>query len=324
VEQALFPSQFLVSDEDSRLELRPLIDQTFAKSFLVGDLSSDTGTWTDLAEALQKYESHSQAVPAGFIFHTGKTGSVLASNMLNEIPGCVVLKEPNVLADVFFRNYSKGDQLVSDLRDLVLLMGYMLGQVAQKFVVKWTSWTALHVEVITKVFPNVPIVFIYRDPVEVLASHILKPNNWSNQGRLANGLKKLLPEPLVSEQLSFAYKQPVTAGTDIPANRFYMEKLAQIFDHIANIDRDICLVNYADMPEAAIDRIAPYFGLEVDAEVRDRMKRHSQIHAHSFGKREEDFRPDSGRKRRLVSAALQRFIDQEVVPRMRAMEAARR
>lgn len=134
-----------------------------------------TTALTDLAD--QTFLSDA-LYPTGFIFHISRCGSTLLAKALARTPHHVVIDEGTPLNDGLWHYLTKGwQQPVSDdeqaftiYRNLLLAMGRRRTCQQQHYFVKFRSWNALFIDFITRVFPDVPCLFLYRDPVEVLVS----------------------------------------------------------------------------------------------------------------------------------------------------------
>ena len=109
--------------------------------------------------------------PSGFIFHLSRCGSTLVAGCLASVANCSVLSESQLLTDVLLaRNLTADERKV-----LLCLVMALQGQThfgPQHYVVKWNAWDLLYWDIIRDLYPNVPTVFLIRDPVEILASHI--------------------------------------------------------------------------------------------------------------------------------------------------------
>ena len=112
--------------------------------------------------------------PAGFIFHMSRCGSTLISQMLAGLPSNLVLSEAspiNTLLRSHLRNPSiTEDQRVDWLRWMVGALGQARRPEQKRLFIKFDCWHALFLPLIQRAFPNVPWVFVYRRPVEVLMS----------------------------------------------------------------------------------------------------------------------------------------------------------
>lgn len=115
--------------------------------------------------------------PNGFIFHMSRCGSTLISNLLRVKQDCIVMSEPEILDEIckLLRddNYSYVAQLY---RNAIHSFGQCRMGTERSYVIKYPSYSTLALPLITELFPSVPRLFLYRDPVEVLVSNMNQPH----------------------------------------------------------------------------------------------------------------------------------------------------
>jgi hypothetical protein len=147
-------------------------------------------------DPLIEYSNINPAVePAGFIFHSSRCGSTLISNLLQSIAGTVVIAEAQPISALllpysphFWMMKQEEWQLQKTdlLKGVINAYGQLQGQTPPRLYIKFTSWNVLMIEHILNIWPNVPWLFVYRDPIEVIASHLKDPTGWPG---LQNDLK---------------------------------------------------------------------------------------------------------------------------------------
>jgi quercetin dioxygenase-like cupin family protein len=120
--------------------------------------------------------------PTAFIFHVSRCGSTLLTQMLATLPSCVALSEPPVVDD-FLRlrrervetagpAASAGDDTdIVRLRALVRALGQRRDPRQRHLVIKLDSWHLRDLALFRAAFPATAMVFLYREPLQVLASH---------------------------------------------------------------------------------------------------------------------------------------------------------
>jgi hypothetical protein len=127
--------------------------------------------------------------PGGFIFHMSRCGSTLLGNVLSGSPKHLVINQPGPLQDGFWTYLTRGwtnlptnngeigsSQDVSNFQHLVHLILRRRSPKPLQGFIKFRSWAVLFLPFIQRAFPDVPCVFLYRDPREVVASSIQKKN----------------------------------------------------------------------------------------------------------------------------------------------------
>ena len=111
--------------------------------------------------------------PAAFIFHVSRCGSTLLTQALATLPQCIVMSEPPAL-DAFFRLHHRHPEHsggTHTLRRLVAALGQKRHPAERHLVIKFDCWHLPWIPFVQAAFPGTPIVFLYREPSEVLASH---------------------------------------------------------------------------------------------------------------------------------------------------------
>ena len=113
--------------------------------------------------------------PTGFIFHVSRCGSTLVSRMLASLPQNVAISEASpidwmIRADIRRPGISD-DERVAWIRSMILAMAQKRSPEVANFFVKFDAWHILYFELIERAFSDVPWIFLYREPVEVLVSH---------------------------------------------------------------------------------------------------------------------------------------------------------
>lgn len=121
--------------------------------------------------------------PAGFVFHMSKCGSTLMSKVLDQPESQMIIKEATPLHENFWQYLTNdwrdpvapSEENLRLIRNIIQLLGRprLAGQ--ESYYVRFRSWGIAFVEIIQQAFPNTPSVFMYRDPVKVMASILNKP-----------------------------------------------------------------------------------------------------------------------------------------------------
>jgi hypothetical protein len=156
-----------------------------------------------------------------------------------------------------------------------LWLRWMVGALAQPrrgeraLFVKLDSWHTLALPLFRRAFPSVPWVFLYRDPVEVIVSHMRAPGIQTVPELGASGI-------LGSE------------ATFEPHRRedYCARILARICEPVlAHTDEGGRLINYGELPAATWTSILPHFGVAVSARQRAAMAKVARFDAKTPGVR---------------------------------------
>ena len=130
--------------------------------------------------------------PAGLIFHMSRCGSTLVSRMLAALPENVVLSEPGPLDQILRARGRLPDltdaQGVALLRGMTAALGRRRHPAERDLFIKLEGWHALQFPLVRRAFPDVPWIFLYRDPLEVMASIDLERPRQMLPGGLDPGL----------------------------------------------------------------------------------------------------------------------------------------
>ncbi len=131
---------------------------------------------TGLDELAQIASAQPGLRPTGFIFHMSRCGSTLISQMLAAVPANIVISEAPpidmVLRAHFHDANATEDRRVEWLKSVVAALGWRRHAEQRNFFIKFDSWHALFLPLIRRAFPEVPWIFVYREPLEVMLSHL--------------------------------------------------------------------------------------------------------------------------------------------------------
>jgi hypothetical protein len=250
-------------------------------------------------------------VPAGFIFHMSRCGSTLAGQMLAALPQNVVLSEAGPIDGALrapLRDPGVTDeQRIAWLRGLVSALGQPRNPGEKNLFIKLDSWHTLELPSIRRAFPRVPWVFLYRDPVEVLISHLRQ--------RGAQMVPGVLDPASVGLDLA--------AAREMPAEDYVACVLARICTSALNEQEQTgsgMLVNYHELPGAVVGKLSAHFGVAWSAENQERMMAVAPFNAKNpclF------FAPDSAEKNQQATDRMRQAADRWIRPVYERLEALR-
>ncbi len=260
---------------------------------------------------LEEWEQAQPGIPpTGFIFHLSRCGSTLIAQMLAALPGHIVIAEAHPIDQALRAHLDDpgvtDDQRITWLRGLVSALGQPRAGGETGYFVKFDSWSILELSLIRRAFPGVPWLFVYRDPVEVMASHRQRPGVHLVPG--------LLPPHLFGLDRESAL--------EMPADEYGARVLAAVCGAaLAGYGLGGGkLINYNQLPEAVFTNIAGFFGLRCSAEEADAMRSVARVDVKhpAF-----PFAADAEAKRGRANHALRREVEQWAMPRYRQLEALR-
>jgi hypothetical protein len=220
-------------------------------------------------EALAVLDQAPSLDPGGLIFHLSRCGSTLLARLLRQVPGCLVVSEPEPVNSLLIADPSIMDEdtQVHLLRLLIRALGRRRFEDERNYVVKLTSWNVRKLDLFRLAFPDARLVWLQRDPAEVILSMLTRAPQWLH----------LLDEPGTAGRLFDVAAQELPT---LEPEALYARALAPLLRaaHDAGA-RLMPVVDYADLPGAAWTTIAPLFGLAADGEVVARMQAEARYYA---------------------------------------------
>jgi gluconate kinase len=265
----------------------PFFDQTIARA-LRHPFSLLFRHQTPLA-ALEQADNDAQC-PAGFIFHASRCGSTLVSQMLAAVESNSVISE-SPLVDFVLRSHADGKIITDEQR--VQWLRWVIGVLSRKkknavrSYIKFDSWHVLYLPLVRRAFPEVPWIFIYREPLEILASHQQQPG------------AQMVPGTL----------DPMTFGIDpaglhqMPQDEYGARILSGVLEAAAAHARTQSgvLMNYTQLPNAVWSVLPRVFGSGWGVDDIERMRSAARFHAKNPSL---NFEPDSAQKREQAGPGL--------------------
>ena len=236
-------------------------------------------------EALVALDNEPSLEPAGMIFHMSRCGSTLVSRLLGTLPGVVVLAEPSPLNSLLGLEPGRVEEatLVRSVRLLVRALGRCRHGDERHLVLKCTSWNIRRRAVLAAAFPETPWVWVQREPARVLASLLATPPGWLGLGVTPPRAARLFG-------LDPAAVPAMTRAAFVAQALGSMVEAAVAADPVGRL-----CIDHAELPDAVWQRVAPHFGLEVDAAAIARMTDEARFYS-----KESAPRAFSGMSRSIV------------------------
>ncbi len=187
--------------------------------------------------------------PTGFIFHMSRCGSTLVEQMLAALDRNIAISEASPIDAIVQARHVRPDLPVDEqARWLTWIVDALAAPRAgeSRCFIKLDCWHTLALPLFRQAFPEVPWVFLYRDPVEVLVSQLAMPGTQMIPGMMAPDLHGVGQsyDPRRPED----YYARILASVCAPVLRHYSPGRA-------------LLINYSQLPEAAWTAILPHFGV---------------------------------------------------------------
>jgi hypothetical protein len=281
----------------------PFFDQTVAR--WAGGTPSPQLVRTDI-EALSVLDASPSLEPDAIIFHLSRCGSTLVSRLLGLVPGTLVAAEPGPVNDLLLADIAEPAK-AGLLRQMVRALGRRRLGDETHFILKTSSWNVRHWRLYRSAFPDVPVIWVQRDPAEVVASLLADPPSW------------LKPEgvgPLA--RLLFGFDAARAAG--IGPETYAADVLATLLDAASHLTASgpALIVDYRDLPNAIWSEVAAFAGLAPDAGTISRLADEATYYSKAAAPR--PFAGDAP-ERRALAATLQGIVGEGPQPLYRALRA---
>ncbi len=262
---------------------------------------------TRLDDIVRQTNAEDCLMPDGFIFHMSRCGSTLVAQMLAAVPDNIVISEAAPLdAIVQLARHLPEETAIAALRAMIAVFGRKRGGREQHYFIKLDFWHPLALPLFRKAFPDVPWIFLYRDPTEVLVSQIRQ-----------RGMQ-MVPQ----------FIPPSVYGIDPADCSLDEEYCARVLAAVcraaiehAGLQGGLFL-NYRELPDAVFTKILAHFAVSFGeaeiAQMREAAKRDAKSPYQSFA-------GDADDKRKAPTDAVRHAADRylgEIYPRLERLAAA--
>ena len=268
----------------------PFFADTVARR--VSELVPSSEVFTDFDALLQIESKHTLTPPRGLIFHASRCGSTAIANAIKTLDQTSVFCEPYAVDKLVGRLFTdvqdhRKELLYSILiRAAVGVLGQHNGPV--DYFVKFSAASGFQLERLRKIWPSVPWVFVYRDPVEIIVSNLRDLPSWLNHHedkRMAALLAGLEVDELGR----------------VSSEEFCARVLGRLFKVVTdNLSGNTLLLNYREFSEQRVIELIKAFGLDVSTEERNRIAISLGKYAKD-GTRQRAFVHDSATKQTAAS-----------------------
>jgi hypothetical protein len=287
----------------------PLSEPFFHQS--VSRVCASTGSReviTDLA-ALEAIDSVCEPLePTAFVFHISRCGSTVLSNLLRQDPSHLVIAEPGPVNDVLVAAQGLDDATTEQLlRSVIRVLGQRRRQ-ETKYFIKLSSWCVLHLPLFRRLYPSVPWVFQYRDPVEVMVSNLRAPGYWM----------RVYAEPAVAALVTGFTADEIRAMTA----EEYCARVIGAFFSSALATHGGMFLSHHELGEPIITRLVDRFGLTLSDPTTADMKRALLVYSKDPSSTVA-YVADADDKRASASAAVLACAGMHVESLYRSAEARR-
>jgi len=242
----------------------------------------------DLLDLPELFED--SVVPSALIFHISRCGSTLVAKALSRPEGHMMISQAGPLQHGFWahatddwrRPLRSSPQLLTRLRTLVLALCRRRRGDERRAFMKFISWNVLYIDLIAAAVPEAACLFLYRDPIEVVASvrrqttAVLQVRG-QRQGAFLSGASK-------------------EATATMSEEAYLASCYARYLETALSTRADVAYINYCDLDPEAFARVASE-GLDLDLSPAEHAAMREQFAYHS---------KDDDSKRQFLSDTLEK------------------
>lgn len=251
--------------------------------------------FTEFDILLQLEKQLDSVPPTGFIFHSSRCGSTLVSNACRAINNSIVLSEANAIDKLVARLITDpGDVKTSlysvFLRGVVHALAQRRAGNEEHLFIKFACCSFALIVQIKRIWPNVPWLFLYRDPVETIVSNLKDVPPWllDNDRRVLASITGASPAEVAEMSL-----EELCART--------IGSLFSTAHRLANGDE--LLLNYKQLSVPVISSVLRFFKVSPSATELETIEHGSQIYSKDAGARRA-FVADTEAKQKFASEAV--------------------
>jgi hypothetical protein len=265
---------------------------------------------TSIAGLMDFAQANSCRPPDAFIFHMSRCGSTLLSQMFTALPAARVISEATTIDRVLYADRAlpglPAPTQLEWLRALVLAYGASAHAPFAHYVVKLDAWHLDRLAMIEQAFPEVPWVFLFRHPLEVLVSNLALRAASTLPGISTHGVPgvdlyaaaSMTPEEYVGIILDHHMRSAFEHRTS-PLGLF---------------------VDYDDLPERALPAILAHLRMDlVESEIAMMLSKTGR----DAKQPQAVFVPDASRKQASASAAARQVAQTLLMPTYAKLQAIR-
>lgn len=250
--------------------VEPFFDETIGRCRALDPHVSDFASVSDLVVLKDWATDLNSVKPTAFIFHISRCGSTLVSQLLGMNECNVSLAEVPFFDDILRLHFNKAEfdktktgQLFTDA---VKFYGQKRSGKETGLFIKADSWHIFFYEQIRELYPDVPFVFLYRKPDEVLNSH-----------QKRRGMQAV-PGLIEPELFGFSREETLQMNQDIYTAKM-IESYFSKYLEIVEKDKLSIFLNYNIGILPMIEQIASFIKLEISDAEFSAMAVRSQYHS---------------------------------------------
>ncbi len=259
----------------------------------------DAGLFTQFDALLQLDQVLPRVQPSGFIFHSSRCGSTLVANVCRALDNAIVVSEANPIDKLVARFITDGGDPVKEslysvlLRAVVNALAYSNSGNKSRVFVKFSCCGVSQLERIRRIWPAVPWIFLYRDPVETIVSNMTTVPAWllDEDHRILAHITGTTPAAVA--EMSLEERCARSIGS------FYSTAHGVANDHGM-------LLNYNQI---SVTNILDFFNVSPSAEELERITSGSRVYSKEVSGARE-FVPDAEAKQNSASNRIRQLVEE--------------
>lgn len=306
VNQGWLPVDAVVIDGRPGLLWMDLGDVSFAEPFFqqTVDRARAEGReerFTEFDALLRLEKVFDSVAPTGFIFHSSRCGSTLLANACRALDDSIVLSEANAIDKLVARFITDANDPVKEslysvfLRATVKALAQRRTGNESRLFIKFSCCGVSQLKQISRIWPRVPWIFLYRDPIETIVSNMTTVPAWliDPDHRILAHITGVAPEAIA--EMSLAERCARSIGS------FY--STAHRLAH-----RNSMLLNYQHLSVPALTGILKFFGVSASSAELERIAGGSRVYSKEVSGQRE-FTPDSETKQKFASKLVRELAE---------------
>lgn len=274
-------------------------------------------------DALLRLEKVIDSVaPTGFIFHSSRCGSTLLANACRSLDDSIVLSEPNAIDKLVARFITDANDPVKEslysvfLRAAVNALGQCRTGNERRLFIKFSCCSTSQLERITRIWPTVPWIFLYRDPVETIVSNMTTVPAWllDEDRRILAHVTGASPEEVARMPLEELCARSI-GSFFATAHRCF--SAAHTLANPSSM-----LLNYNQLSVPALTSILDFFKIQASNEELERIASSSRTYSKEISGARR-FTPDADAKQRVASDLVRKMAERWAMKPYHLLEGSR-
>jgi hypothetical protein len=288
----------------------PFFHQTIERARAAGTTNRLVTEFDVLLRAEKVFNS---LEPSGIIFHSSRCGSTLVANACRAVRGSIVIAEAPVLDKIICRFFTDANSEAKTLlyklfiKAAVAALGQRRSGNERRLFIKLGCTSTLQIAHLRSIWPKVPFVFLYRDPLEIVVSNV-----------------KTIPEWMCFdsnlETAAAIGGVETSALSNMTHEEFCARALGRYFEEAARNREALTLfVNYANLNFEKLVSVLSFMNAEPSQEEIDVIRTISVLYSKD-STQSRSFEADADSKRALASNAAIEMVNRWARDSFEALE----